>query len=743
MRCIKIIFFVFIILLFLNMKVYGRQYDLQTKKASETFSMVSNLRELINSGDPLDYYHWNRRLAAFYKSQIPKTSEEEQLNYWFMYCDQLLKAGENQLCINEIEKLISNQSITYEALITSEWLPIVGLLGTAYLRQGEIINCQNNHNAYSCILPLDIMGFHKELKGSKMAIEIFSKMYDEFPNDTYKWLINLAYMTIGEYPENVLHKYYIKYPNWEKETKSFPRFEQVSTDWGIDQDGLSGGVSLDDFNNDGYMDIFITSYGMEDQSKLYINTGGKFIDATNEAGLTGIISGLNCIQADYDNDGDVDLLVLRGAWLGEGGNHPNSLLKNNGDGSFIDVTKTAGILSFYPTQTAAWADVNKDGYLDLFIGNESLDLQSNYCELYINQQNGQFLEMSADYQLDTIKGFVKGVVFGDINNDQWPDLYISVLGGENLLYRNDYGKFTNISKSAGVRKPIYSFPTWFWDVNNDGYEDLLVASYDTRNLKDLAGDFAREVQEQIVLSDKIKLYINNGDETFSDQTKEYGLDISSYAMGSNFGDLDNDGWLDFYLGTGSPEFTSVIPNRMFKNIKGIRFEEVTSAGGFGHIQKGHGISFADLDNDGDQDIYTVLGGAFEGDNYPNVCFKNPNTNNNWIVLRLEGVKSNKSAIGTRLKIELENGRTIYHSINTGGSFGGNSLQAEIGLGQSKAITKLTISWPNSKNQVFKRLVINKAYKIIEGKKNIQEISFREIKLMTSDSEHKHKQNSRP
>ena len=139
MKCIKIIFFVFIILLFLNMKVYGRQYDLQTKKASETFSMVSNLRELINSGDPLDYYHWNRRLSAFYKSQIPKTSEEEQLNYWFMYCDQLLKAGENQLCINEIEKLISNQSITYEALITSEWLPIVGLLGTAYLRQGEII----------------------------------------------------------------------------------------------------------------------------------------------------------------------------------------------------------------------------------------------------------------------------------------------------------------------------------------------------------------------------------------------------------------------------------------------------------------------------------------------------------------------------------------------------------------------------------------------------------------------------
>ena len=91
-------------------------------------------------------------------------------------------------------------------------------------------------------------------------------------------------------------------------------------------------------------------------------------------------------------------------------------------------------------------------------------------------------------------------------------------------------------------------------------------------------------------------------------------------MGANFGDLDNDGWLDFYIGTGSPEFSSVIPNRMFRSIEGNQFEEVTSAGGFGHIQKGHGVGFADLDNDGDQDIYAVLGGAYEGDEYPNICY---------------------------------------------------------------------------------------------------------------------------
>ena len=149
-------------------------------------------------------------------------------------------------------------------------------------------------------------------------------------------------------------------------------------------------------------------------------------------------------------------------------------------------------------------------------------------------------------------------------------------------------------------------------------------------------------------SDKINLAF----ETFSDQSKNYKIDISLYGMGSNFGDLDNDGWLDFYIGTGSPEFTSVIPNRMFRNLDGKSFEEVTSAGGFGHIQKGHGVGFADLDNDGDQDIYTVLGGAYEGDNYPNICFENPISNNNWIILKLEGVESNRSAIGTQLKLDL-------------------------------------------------------------------------------------------
>lgn len=697
---------------------------------SDTFSMVDTLKTLHLKGNPINSYNLNEKLAALYAAQISKVEPEKKIITWFKYCDQLLKAGEIQTCINEIENFIITQQLTYQDLITKDLLPIIDLLAISYLRLGEVNNCHNNHNSYSCILPLKDQAFHIDVNGSKKAIEIYTQIYEKFPNDNYKWLLNLAHMTIGEHPNNVPERYRINYPNWNIEQKKIKAFKEVSLKLGIAQDGLSGGVSIDDFNNDGLLDIFITSYGMSDQSKLYTNTSNGFIDTTEEAGLKGIVSGLNCIHADYDNDGNIDIFVLRGGWLGEGGNHPNSLLKNNGDGTFTDVTKSVGLLSFHPTQTASWADVNNDGYLDLFIGNESNEKQSHPCELYINQKDGSFKEESSNYNLSSIEGFIKGVVFGDINNDKWPDLYISVMGGNNLLFKNNFGKFENISETAGVQGPNFSFPTWFWDVNNDGFNDILVASYDTRNIQNVAGDFAKELQGEKVLSDKSKLYINNGDETFSEQSNAFNIDKSFYAMGSNFGDLDNDGWLDFYIGTGSPEFTSVVPNRMFRNVDGISFEEVTSAGGFGHIQKGHGVSFADLDNDGDQDIYAVLGGAYEGDNYTNVCFENPTFENNWVILDLEGVESNRSAIGTKLKLDLDNGRTIFYSINTGGSFGANSLQGEIGLGQSELIQTLTIIWPSSDTQIFNSVGVNKKYKLAEGQNKLIEEPYEKVQLLS-------------
>ncbi|NND94772.1 MAG: CRTAC1 family protein, partial [Flavobacteriales bacterium] len=352
-------------------------------------------------------------------------------------------------------------------------------------------------------------------------------------------------------------------------------------------------------------------------------------------------------------------------------------------------------------------------------------------------QDGTFKEEAAQRGLGNITAFVKGVTFGDINNDRWPDLYISVLGGKNRMYKNNEGQFENVSQAAGTESPKYSFPCWFWDVNNDGYQDIFVSGYDTRNLRGVAEDYAKELQGMNVRSSKPRLYINQKDGTFSERTMAYGLNRTMYAMGANFGDLDNDGWLDFYVGTGAPDFSTVVPNRMFRNKGGKVFEEVTSAGRFGHIQKGHGISFADLDRDGDQDIYAVMGGAFEGDVFTNVLFENPISENNWIVMELEGTTTNRDAIGTRMTLKLDDQRELYHVISTGGTFGSNSLQAEIGLGKAETISELKIHWQNSDDQVFKDIEPGKKYKVIEGEAGLIEMDYSPLEFSQDAAVHEH------
>ena len=190
------------------------------------------------------------------------------------------------------------------------------------------------------------------------------------------------------------------------------------------------------------------------------------------------------------------------------------------------------------------------------------------------------------------------------------------------------------------------------------------------------------------------------------------------TAGCNFGDLDNDGWLDFYLGTGDPELSTLIPNRMFRNAGGKFFQDVTTATGTGHLQKGHGVAFADLDNDGNQDIYSVMGGAFSGDNYRNVLFQNPGGSNHWVKLKLEGIRSNRAAIGARLKITVQNStgsRDIFKTVNGGGSFGSNPFRQELGLGAATAITQLEIIWPGSGlRQVVRGLDLDHGYRVREG-----------------------------
>ena len=253
---------------------------------------------------------------------------------------------------------------------------------------------------------------------------------------------------------------------------------------GLDIYGVSGGALLEDLDEDGRLDVMVTAIGFGDQMRVFRNVDGRFADATAASGLTGLTGGLNMVTADYDNDGLLDVLVLRGAWMGAAGQFPMSLLRNRGGLRFDDVTKAAGLLRLRPSQTATWLDFDGDGLLDLFVGNESGGPAINPCELYRNNRDGTFTEIAKASGVDLV-AFVKGVVSGDYDNDGDPDIFVSVAQGANLLFRNDGPgprgstgwRFTNVAAQAGVELPKNSFPAMFFDYDNDGWLDLFVAPY--------------------------------------------------------------------------------------------------------------------------------------------------------------------------------------------------------------------------------------------------------------------------
>ena len=339
-----------------------------------------------------------------------------------------------------------------------------------------------------------------------------------------------------------------------------------------------------------------------------------------------------------------------------------------------------------------------------------------------NSCSNSFSECAAASGL-IVDCFVKGVASGDYDNDGRPDLYVSCRQEQNHLYRNDGPKpggagptewqFTDVSEAAGVTQPIKSFPTWFFDYDNDGWLDIFVSGYSSESAGDFAADYLGLPHKGV----KPRLYHNERDGTFKDVTRAAHLDRLLLTMGSNYGDLDNDGWLDFYLGTGNPNLGTLVPNRMFRNAGGRYFQDVTTSGGFGHLQKGHGVSFADFDNDGDEDVYEVMGGVYQGDNYRNVLYENSGHGNHWITLALQGVKSNRPGIGARIRVVVDTPggpREIHRSVSTGGSFGCSPLRQHIGLGDARSITEVRVTWPTSGIvQTFRDVAMDAFYRVKE------------------------------
>ena len=212
-----------------------------------------------------------------------------------------------------------------------------------------------------------------------------------------------------------------------------------------------------------------------------------------------------------------------------------------------------------------------------------------------------------------------------------------------------------------------------------------------------------------------RLFRNLNGKGFENVTRQAGLDMVFATMGSNYGDFDNDGFLDMYLGTGDRAAT-LVPNRMFKNVGGERFAEITASSGTGHLQKGHGVACGDWDRDGDVDLFVQTGGAVNGDKYHNILFQNPGQGNHWLTVKLVGKKTNRAAIGARIKVVTagEKPLTVHRHVSSGSSFGANPLQQTIGLAKAERVALLEIHWPTSgTTQVFRDIAVNQAIEVTE------------------------------
>lgn len=615
-------------------------------------------------------------------------------------------------------------------------------LGVAHMRAGEIASCLTRPSEESCIFPLHGTGIWPIKDEAVLAERYLREALEASPGDPgLRWLLALSQGVQGTYPNGIAEEDLVPMLSMTGETEDVPSFRNLAVALGVEEDDLAGSVAIDDFDNDGFLDIITISYDPNDHVRYFHADGeGGYEDWTERAGLKGQSGGLNITHADYNNDGRLDLLVLRGAWYLDSGYQRNSLLRQEADGSFTDVTVEAGMASEHPTLAAAWADIDLDGDLDLYLGNERINTMGKGkgaseakqglaakedhapCELYLNNGDGTFTEIAEQAGVQNWR-FTRGTSFGDYDNDGYPDLVVSNLSTANRLYRNNGDNtFTDVAETPALQmlqEPKRAFGSWWIDANNDGNLDLFVVGYPlTDKVNDVIAD--RYGMDRGKRVDPCALYIGDGKGGFVDGTQDWNLDRVHLVMGANIGDIDADGWMDMYLGTGAPSLEIMVPNVMFKNDGGQRFLDATTASGLGHLHQGHGISFGDLDNDGDLDTYAQFGGWYCDSHSQNALFLNEGIGNNHsLTLQLRGTKANHFGLGARIKAVVEEGgaRREIHLVHVGtGSFGSNPMEQFLGLGQATQVLELEISWPDTERtvQIFRNLPTDKTLRITQG-----------------------------
>ncbi len=579
------------------------------------------------------------------------------------------------------------------------WMPeVLFRLAAAHFRLAERENCIARHNAESCIFPLEGGAVHVDRRGAEAARDLLVRLLAMPDSDLKleaKWLLNIAHMALGSWPEGV-PKAHLLPPSALASQVDAPRWRERSRELGLATHTRAGSVVIDDFTGDGRLDVLTCSMDLDRPLRLCRNDGATLVDVTEEAGLQRQLGGGAIVQGDVDGDGLLDVLVLRGGGMFAPCEHPCSLLRQVSQGRFVDVTEDAGIEVAGPTRNAAFADIDLDGDLDLFVGYETEKSGQGLrfpSRMWNNDGKGRFIDATALSGVANADRVV-GCAFGDIDGDGDPDLYVSNWLAKNRLYINEGGGvFREEAVARGVDGPDASGPCGFLDFDNDGDLDLFVAyQHHYRQIRTVAAFYL----EGRVETEASRLYQNDGQGRFVDVAAERGMRRPLMATGCNFGDVDADGRLDAYIATGAHDLAALFPNALL--LGGETFRDATFAAGVGHLQKGNGVAFGDLDDDGDLDLVCQTGGFFQDDGFADVAFVNPGHGRHWLAVDLVGTRDNRHGVGARIhaKIVDQNGaeRDVFATVGPGASLGCNPMRAYLGLGDAASVRWLEVRWPS-------------------------------------------------
>ena len=495
---------------------------------------------------------------------------------------------------------------------------------------------------------------------------------------------------------------------------------------------LAPGVALFDYDNDGDLDVYLVQSGGFDgqrpNDRLYRNDltvrldGTRtlhFTDVTAASGIEARGYGMGVATGDFNNDGWVDLYLTKF-------DAPNQLLRNNGNGTFTDVSKASGTDQRSWSVSAAFVDIDRDGWLDLFVGNYlRYRLEGNtkcssptgapdYCtpssypalpgRLYRNQRNGTFADVTTSSRVGTEYGPALGVATADFNGDGWMDIYVANDGKENQLWLNRHnGTFENAALLAGVALPSSgkaegSMGVDAGDFDNDGDEDLVMTE---------------------LTAEGSNLYVNDGTGVFTDASAPSTVGPASLpftGFGAAWFDFDNDGLLDFVAANGTVQIVEALrqvkdpfpmhqKKLLLRNAGGGRLEDVTARAGaaFALSEVGRGVAVGDVDNDGDLDL--LIG---NNNGRTRLLINQVPPRKHWLGLKV--------AVGTRVEVIREKGGSVFRRSRADGSYASaNDPRVLVGLGDDAGPVSVRVRWPNGRTEMFADVMVDRYFTLSEGK----------------------------